>query len=636
MLYLSAYSPHVVLGLLHEVWNSNKKSGITLGKVSSRTILSVYKKVANELRSGGLVQDFPRGWLVALAKFELGPWHPRTPRWLTVVFSNAEIRVPMPPMRNHGRITQSENQATIFDTGHAVEHIISQHRESRMVLSPVEKSKRLVRELNAIRKVFPDFTLSEDEKFVAWDLGLSAVRERRDQEMLAQAGNPRAKPSGSKDKNRGKKALSKEVSSSTSRSATGDIESMADMDSNALTPHCVSAESESKPECVEVVAPRTVIDFEFGGLRGDYALVVRKIGFSNPHALPPAWYGRSVEAFSNGPENAWQTDDDDSKSPPETRLDVFSRDWPPGPPGSRFRLVDSKVARDPIILPDLIFPNLNADSPQAAFDAWLNFDPESDSLCSKYQEVARRVIAFHNGLQQLADCRITGKVLHPRLCATGYMVLFQWILEQSIAKSLDLRICSELEKSESDYVPIAPIWQQQGGFEHEATKKTSVFLPITPLLNMLLGSPPRGQVPQGHRWVLGWGAVPQTVVEQAMETYNEIMKQRFSKVRLDPRRNWLIHIGRSLAVQSFYESNHRGVVHETFNILTRRTLAPMCSNLANNQMEGGEWLDLSKFKNTWKPESKDEVGVVKRLRSFTTQIHMPSLRLVEQHLFQLE
>jgi hypothetical protein len=62
----------------------------------------------------------------------------------------------------------------------------------------------------------------------------------------------------------------------------------------------------------------------------------------------------------------------------------------------------------------------------------------------------------------------------------------------------------------------------------------------------------------------------------------------------------------------------------------------MCSNLANNQMEGGEWLDLSKFKNTWKPESKDEVGVVKRLRSFTTQIHMPSLRLVEQHLFQLE
>ncbi len=193
ILFLATYSPSFVSGLLDDVFSEAVESGCKIDwsktPPSVPTIRNAYRCVRDELENADLVAKIPREWQLLLSKYHLGPWHRDAPEWILTAYYLAGVPAPAPRLMTNRRPERgkrrdlgehAEKDHLAFNPIPISQMITNQTREAAAAISPTEKTRRLARELAAIRKIFPDFQINKAEELLAWEFGLSAVREQRE------------------------------------------------------------------------------------------------------------------------------------------------------------------------------------------------------------------------------------------------------------------------------------------------------------------------------------------------------------------------------------------------------------------------------------------------------------------------
>ncbi len=605
MLFLAAASPFLVRWLLDEIFTAEAGRGrlaIQWGRTppSIPTIRRAYSKVFDELVSTDLVSRIPKQWHLLLRKYKMGAWHEDAPEWMLEAFYRAGVSAPLPlcirkPKPKKGKCVRHQDEVgadEIVEDADPVEEVISDEtRPTAAAMSPTKKTKRLERELVAIRKIFPDFSLDEEEWLIAWDQGLTAVRQDRERR----------------------------------RSAETDIRTVVQKDPSPL----------KKVTQLRMVPERKhrqsdLLPLSKASHHQDVSTNQESEGFSIEAAPAEAsneW--ARIQVSESGVENAQlqsspqsgESANEESWILREHRADVLrSEKW--------------EFEDCPIIL----FPDVLRDSPKDTFQAWLNHDPGRDECGVPMEFEHDYAIEYQNFESEIINFVDQGylaeAVYRDTFPATHRSLLFCWILERIVARTLKLKSGQIDYQTDKKFIPMAHVWNEaEAGYwlEHWNPK---FWAPLTPLRLEMLRPLSASEIPDGYDWISGWGFMPCDAVERAMRIYAEPQSSGVKDAKLrESEWTWAAAVYRA-----------RGGTRAAGDISFVRRLPlpggksmfgmPFCVDYSCIKFPVSDWMDFSETPGMWVCSGHGEAEILEKLCHVKSSIHLPSLLMIERYLVQ--
>lgn len=598
MLFLASFSPSVVQRLLNEIFTAEitkKGSTIQWGPTppSIPTIRRAYSKVHDELISTDLVSRIPKSWHMILGKYKLGVWHKQAPDWMLQAYHRAGISAPLPLsitkpkfQKRMGGMQRNEvdSDPIVEDADMAAEVNLNQIRQTAASLSPSEKTKRLKRELDAIRKVFPGFSLEESEKLIAWDLGLTAVREERESRKsgecdLAIIAQKDIKPNEKVARSRIDPERRNPKSGSSKRSeASLHVDVAKNQELQVTSSELPSAGISTKYSRVQVLPSESEV--EDGPLQ------------------PLPVLGDS------GDEKSWILR--------EHRVDVLR--------GNHWELANC---------PKIIFPDVLEDTPEDTYQAWLDFDPGHDMWDIPVESEYDCAFEYEEPDSGLIDL-----VEHGYLVETIYgdtfpamhrSILFCWILEKIVAKTLKLKYGKIDCRTDRNYIPMAYVWSEADAEHWIEHWNPQFWAPLTPIRLEMLRPRFASEIPEGCEWIPGWGFMSINVIEHAMVIHTKPQSSSMKSEKLrESEWTWATAVFRARGAARVAEGALPGG--------KAKFSMPFCVNYSSIRFPESVWMDFLRTPGMWVSRGHGEASVVAQLLQVESQIHIPSVMMIERYL----
>lgn len=605
MLFLASFSPSVVQRLLNEIFTAETtKRGSTIQwgptPPSIPTIRRAYSKVHDELISTDLVSRIPKSWHQMLRKYRMGAWHKEAPDWMLEAYYGAGISAPLPlrvtkpklKKRKSGMHRNEVDPDPLVEDADVIAGVISnQIRQTAASLSPSEKTKRLKRELDAIRKVFPDFSLGESEKLIAWDLGLTAVREERE-----------SRKSGACD---------------LAIIAQKDIKPNEKVGRSRIDPERRSPKSGSPKRIESSHHEDVATNQELEVTSSEAPSAETSIEYSRVQVLP------SESEVEDGPLQPLPVlgDSGDEKSwiLREHRVDVLrSNHW------------------DLADCPRIIFPDVLEDTPEDTYQAWLDFDPDHDMWDIPVESEYNYALEYEesdSGLIDLVEHGYLAEAIYgDTFPAMHRSILFCWILEKIVARTLKLKYGQIDYQTDRKYMPMAYVWSEADAAHWIENWNPQFWAPLTPLRLEMLRPRSVSEILDGYEWIPGWGFMHSDVVEHAMLIFAKPQSSSMKGEKLrESEWTWAAAV---------YRARGATRVAEGASFVQRvplpggkaRFSMPFCVDYSSIRFPESVWMDFLGTPGMWVSRGHGEASVVAQLIQVESHIHIPSVMMIERYL----